>query len=492
MRKRRIALFIALSLLLSGIAAYAADPLTDIEKSPHKSAIYQMVELGILSGRGDGLFWPNEKLTRAEAAKVAMFLEGFDDRYARQAARFPQAFSDVHSAMEKHKWSLGWINLATQEGIIQGYGTGKYGPGDNLTMSQWAAILIRILGHEDKDLEWPADYDQLAKDLGLTQGLEYQGNSQIKRDQMARFTVNAIYNVEKADGSKIIDLLEEKAKNPDDHLLEIIHISSEISPKFVGEGGGKKVDILVTVTDETGKPVEDAKVVFHAYAFEAGERDGQLSHSELKTDASGKAKTTYTTLAKDDKKMVGISVSSFKDFADSHMEYNIMAANQAAIVTGEVKDPYTGNPVEGIHVHFMANKTNKSVGSAETDKQGRYSMIIPTGTYQVTFEMAMRDQKTASFSNHGQTYTLDVNKGILKGVVTGVSPGNKVMALRPNFKPGIDDWTLQADIQKDGSFTLALDPNKYELFIVGRSSPFKTGVTVQRGQVTDIGNVNAR
>jgi hypothetical protein len=96
-----------------------------------------------------------------------------------------------------------------------------------------------------------------------------------------------------------------------------------------------------------------------------------------------------------------------------------MAANQAAVVCGVVKDPYTGAPKEGVHIHFMSSKTNKSIGFAETDGQGRYSMVVPTGTYHVSFEMAIRDQITVNASSHGQTYTIDSNKGILKGVVAG-------------------------------------------------------------------------
>ena len=180
MNKRRIVLFIILSVLLSAAVTTAAEPMTDIEKSPHRNAIEQMVELGVLSGKGGGLFYPDDNLTRAEAAKVAMFLAGFDEQDAAQAEALPQVFDDVYAGMGNHEWALGWINLAAGEGIIEGYGDGKYGPGDNLQMAQWAAILIRILGYETEELEWPIGYDQLAGELGLTEGLEYVSDSYIR------------------------------------------------------------------------------------------------------------------------------------------------------------------------------------------------------------------------------------------------------------------------------------------------------------------------
>jgi hypothetical protein len=382
---------------------------------------------------------------------------------------------------------LAGLTLAAREGIIRGYGDGKYGPGDKLQMAEWAAILIRILGYETEGgLKWPTGYDQLAGELGLTEGLDYVSNSYIRRDQMAKFTANAVYNVKRSDGLAIIDLLGR------------IGTSVVLTPEVLPEGGGQNATITVTITDKTGNPIEGTKVIFHASAFEVdkmGDRNAQLSQSETTTDASGKAMATYTTLAADDKRMVQIHVDAFnKDPAiEEFKDYIIMAANQAAVVCGVVRDPYTGAPKEGIHIHFMVSKTMESIGFVETDDQGRYKMVVPTGTYYVSFEMAIRDQITVNASSPGQTYTIDNNKGILKGVITGVSPGNLVMAIAPDFSPnGPHAWTLQGDIQSDGSFTIALDPSTYELFICGDDTPFITEVTVQSGQVTDIGTVKAR
>ncbi len=510
MKKSRIALFIILSVLLSAVITTAAEPMTDIENNPHRNAIEQMAELGVLSGRGDGLFYPDDNLTRAEAAKVAVFLAGFDEQDVAQAEVLPQAFDDVYAGMGDHEWALGWINLAAREGIIGGYGDGKYGPGDNLQMAQWAAILIRILGYETEGLEWPTGYDQLAVELGLTEGLEYVSDSYIRRDQMAKFTANAVYNARRPDGSAIIDILEgtvedtpgdtedqseeEVPEDTEEQQLESISMSVVLTPEFLPEGGGQTVTITVTVTDKAGNPVEDAKVTFFASASESGERNAQLSQPETTTDAFGKSMVTYTTLATDDKKMVEINVSVFKDSDMEHGNYKIMAANRAAVVCGVVRDPYTGDPQEGVHIHFMSSETMESISFAETDEQGRYRMVVPTGTYHMGFLMPIRDSITVNVSNPGQTYTIDNNKGILKGVITGVSPGKMVMAFNwSDFNPNcFDNHTLQAEIQSDGSFTIALAPGTYELFIVGSPNPSKTGITVKSGQVTDIGTVNAR
>jgi len=494
MKKRRIALFIILSVLFSAVITTAAEPMTDIENNPHRNAIEQMAELGVLSGRGDGLFYPDDNLTRAEAAKVAVFLAGFDEQDAAQAKALLQAFDDVYAGMGSHEWALGWINLAEGEDIIGGYGDGKYGPGDNLQMAQWAAILIRILGYETEGLEWPTGYDQLAGELGLTEGLEYVSDSYIRRDKMAKFTANAVY-IERPDGSTIIDLLksmaEDRLRDTEDQQPESINMSVEF-PEVLPEGGGQTAAIVVTVTDKAGNPIKGADVVFFASVSEFSDRNSQLSQLETTTDISGKAMVTYTTLAVDDKRMVEIGMNAYKDFVGEQKHCKIMAANQTAVVCGLVKDPFTGAPEEGVHIHFMSSGT-ESIGFAETDDQGRYRVVVPIGTYHMFFMMPIKDQITVKASSPGQTYTIDNDKGILKGVMTGVSPGKTVMAFDWSvFSPSPDDWTLGTEIQSDGSFAIALAPGTYELFIVGSPNPSKTGIIVKSGQVTDIGTVKAR
>ncbi len=279
----------------------------------------------------------------------------------------------------------------------------------------------------------------------------------------------------------------------DQKTVESLSVWVEATPESVPAGGGRTVTITVTVADNNGYLVEGADVRFYAEAFEAGERHGQLSQLEATTDALGEARTTYTTLATDDQRFVTVNLSVGKDDVMEHRQLQFIAANQSAKVSGVVRDPFTGAPLEGANIHFWRHDLNRSIGFTETDADGHYSATVPTGNYGLSFDLEIRDQISVNVSSPGETYTVNNNKGILKGVVTDVSPGSKVMAIGSGFRStNPDNWTLQAEIKSDGSFMLALFPNTYELFIVGRSNPFITGVTVQSGQVTDLGNVSAR
>lgn len=282
--------------------------------------------------------------------------------------------------------------------------------------------------------------------------------------------------------------------------VESLSIWIEADREVVSEGGGQTVTVNVTVADNQGYLVEGAHVSFFAEAFEAGERDGQLSQSEVITNELGQARVTYTTLAADDRRFVTIQISVGKDVGDDYvMEFRklqIIAADRAAKVSGVVNDPFTGAPLEGVHIHFQRyDLDSRSIGFTETDAEGRYAATVPTGHYGLSFDMVIRDQISVNISTPGETYTVNNNKGILKGVVTGVPPGKLVMAIGPGFRStNPDNWTLQAEIKSDGSFVMALFPNTYELIIVDPSGPppFKTGVSVQSGMVTDLGTVRGR
>jgi hypothetical protein len=510
--KRRIALFLILSVLLGAMVATAAEPLTDIEDNPHKEAIEQMVELGVLAGRGGGLFYPEDNLTRAEAAKVAMYLSGFNERDAAQAAALPPAFDDVYAGMGAHEWALGWINLAAREGIIEGHGDGKYGPGENLQMAQWAAILIRILGYETGELKWPTGYDELAADLGLTEGLEYVSNYFTRRGHMAEFTANAVFKVELPDGSSLLDILKEQIENRPEEPEEPTEPEIPEEPEFpkpksinvffdvpdvIPEGGGRVVTFTATATDQNGNPVKGVKIKFDASIQEPHDRDAQFSQLELLTDANGKATVTYTNRARDSKKMLNLNLGAFNNEPglEYHKEHKITIANETAVVRGTVQNPFTGAPRKDFNVNFHTLDGEESVGWATTDEQGRYSAILPTGSYRMGlvlgYEGLFYDSMIVHATTAGKTYTMNYNKGIVKGVLPNVSPGNSVIAMDWSVFDYYDEatWNIDGAIQKDGSFLLVLPPKSkaYELFIVGDHNPFATGVSVKTGEVNDIG-----
>ncbi len=204
-RLKTIALitFLIISFLLAPATTFA---FADIAAHQYEEAILRLKEVGVLAGRGDGNFNPNDTLLRAEAAKVAAMFLGFSEADA-EAAMAASVFDDVFAGMGEHGWAVGWINLVTGAGLIIGDGTGSYNPGDVLRKNEWITILLRLTGHEDAAMRqnWPAAYEDKALQLGLLETIVYSdGFSYITRGEMAQLAAAAVFEIVHQSTGKVL------------------------------------------------------------------------------------------------------------------------------------------------------------------------------------------------------------------------------------------------------------------------------------------------
>lgn len=102
-----------------------------------KDAIYELTELNVLTGYGDGLFGPANPIKREEFAKVIV-----SAMYAKEAdsANVTPAFTDAQNA-----WYSSYIGYAAQIGIISGFDDTTFGVGQNIKRQDIMAILYRIM-----------------------------------------------------------------------------------------------------------------------------------------------------------------------------------------------------------------------------------------------------------------------------------------------------------------------------------------------------------
>ena len=73
MKKRIFALILTLTLGLSlGVPAFAAGGFHDVDRNAwYLKYLSTAVSSGLINGRGDGVFAPNDSITGAEAVKIA-------------------------------------------------------------------------------------------------------------------------------------------------------------------------------------------------------------------------------------------------------------------------------------------------------------------------------------------------------------------------------------------------------------------------------------
>lgn len=142
MNKKLYAKVMTTAALLSAVAlpAQAATTFTDIEGSYAKDAILELVNAGILNGTGNGAFNPTGKIERQDFAIILARSLGLDSGQAPSSATFTDVPTD--------HYAFSAVEAAVQAGLINGYGNGQFGNGQNLSRQDMAVIFVRALGLE--------------------------------------------------------------------------------------------------------------------------------------------------------------------------------------------------------------------------------------------------------------------------------------------------------------------------------------------------------
>ncbi|MBR0278305.1 MAG: S-layer homology domain-containing protein [Clostridia bacterium] len=158
------------------------------ETSSYSTAVEVDTDLGLIKGYEDGTFRPEGEITRAEFAAIVVRMLGQEGQVAG-AATVTQ-FTDVPAT----DWSAGYVNIATQAGIIKGYGDGRFGPNDQVEYQDALTMMVRALGYEPAigSAGYPTGYLTKAGDLGLTSNVSGSNGVAINRGAVAQIAFNAL------------------------------------------------------------------------------------------------------------------------------------------------------------------------------------------------------------------------------------------------------------------------------------------------------------
>jgi hypothetical protein len=214
--KKTLCLVLALALCFSlASVAFASnvDDFTDAEEvgTAYEEAVAVLIGTGIVNGKTDTTIAPTETFTREEAAKIVAYMT-LGETVAKALTTTSSSFKDVAAT----RWSAPFIEYCVAQGYVKGYGDGNFGPSDELTGLQFAAMLLRVLGF-DGEYEGSSWSINVLKDA-LTNGI-FTGdagaatNDAAERQQAMLMAFNAInytaagskttYTVTSAGGSVI-------------------------------------------------------------------------------------------------------------------------------------------------------------------------------------------------------------------------------------------------------------------------------------------------
>ena len=113
-----------------------------------------------MNGMSETEFGEYLPLTRGMIVTVLHRMEG------RPAVAWTRVFTDVPAGM----WYTDGVEWAASHGIVLGYGDGRYGPNDNVTREQLAAILHRYAKYKGYDVSVGEDTSILSYNDAFTWG----------------------------------------------------------------------------------------------------------------------------------------------------------------------------------------------------------------------------------------------------------------------------------------------------------------------------------
>ena len=125
-------------------------PFTDVKKSDwFYQAVQFAVSSGMMNGTSSSSFQPGINLSRSMIATILWRLEN-------SPAGNPAQFTDV----PMDQWYTEAVNWAAANGLVNGYGNSAFGPEDDITREQMAAILYRYAQFKGYDHTVQGDLSQ--------------------------------------------------------------------------------------------------------------------------------------------------------------------------------------------------------------------------------------------------------------------------------------------------------------------------------------------
>lgn len=473
---KKIITFLIVCTMLFNTVSFASFQDIDISGNVGNS-IVQLTNLGIISGFNDGSFRPDQTLTRAQFAKIAVYMLGRHED--AEALSTNTVFSDVDAS----HWASGYINYISSQGIINGYPDGTFGAEDSITYAQALTILIRLLGYSGEDLgyKWPEGYITKAGSLGITSGMNFGTYENVTRGNAAYIIYNTLL-ADKKEGSQIKLLSSKSVENviiyadsTIDAGLENGNIAttrgtytladnSNITSDFYGRLGTLYIDAEERATAFVPENETVRSVTISGAAVNADGKKVEITFSEgdsvVTESLSGSAPLYYegkaTTLEKD--------AAALEAGSQALLLYN----ENGSFARMYVKESTLSGPVTIISGYSQIYSSFDIVNSNTMNviRDGRNATLNDISVYDVVYYMKGNNTLYAYTDKASGTYE---EAYPLKSSVTSVKVGGKEYTL-----------STQAAIRKMNTSSSAFELGDRVTLLFGRN-----------GEVVDVVNLAA-
>ncbi|MCR3955280.1 MAG: S-layer homology domain-containing protein [Gudongella sp.] len=189
--KKHLALVLALVMVLSSFSFVSAAPdFSDLDGHENAEAVARLELLNVLKGYPDGTFKPDNTITRAEFAAVAVRVSGLEN-VAMAAQGLPTGFTDVPA----WHWASGYVGTAAKMGIVNGIGNGLFAPETPVKYEEAITMIVRALGYEPMAQArggYPFGYLIVANEIDLLEDAMGTQGTWATRAFVAQITDNAL------------------------------------------------------------------------------------------------------------------------------------------------------------------------------------------------------------------------------------------------------------------------------------------------------------
>lgn len=142
--------------------------------------------LGVIKGDEYGNLMLDDNLRRQDMIVLVSRL--YREESKAKVALANTKFTDITSTYSYYQPYISW---AVSKGLIEGMDDNTFGINQNVTVQQFSAVLLRVLGYEEESKLWD-NIPELAERLGIMDDISSEPKSDLTRGEMAVMTFNAL------------------------------------------------------------------------------------------------------------------------------------------------------------------------------------------------------------------------------------------------------------------------------------------------------------
>ncbi len=226
MKLRKIVAMLILTLLILPMLtnnAYAIE-YSDVLNEDSRDVLQILSIYGLMEGHDPQNFRPGNCVTKAELAKIATVLLGYDE--------YVKGLESRYIDMQGH-WAEQYVDLIDELDILKAKDVDTYEPNRYLTYTETIIIVLKILGYNDTDnaIISEEDYMKIAKDIGLLKNINNPSPYYMTRESLARLIYNALFtdtveirsNELRKTGKLLLNNIGRKASEKIDDVFALKH-----------------------------------------------------------------------------------------------------------------------------------------------------------------------------------------------------------------------------------------------------------------------------